>query len=118
MKFLQRKNSQFFDTVRELIEEHLVFTVQLWIEDAKHISYEDLEKYNADNFYYTLIVVNFIDEGDYDRSMTIPVPILFKSRKRGAVLFRRWLKENWDRVVFADRECYERYGHREPICEC
>lgn len=114
VRFLERKNEQFFQTTFELMMNNAPIEVQYWCDDPKALNSQYRAKYPW-CAYYDLVVVNFHDESGYDRSMTLPVPLLDASTHPGAVLLVDYLDEHTDDVVICDREAYERCGQREPI---
>lgn len=99
--------------MKELINEIQEFKVQLWSDLDKHTSFEYYQE--AGNHYYDLVVINYKDEENYERSMTVPFPVLEKSTHKGARLLLLWLKNNWEKVTVCKRHEYQRLGHRKPI---
>ncbi len=99
LKFLKLKNKMFFNSVKELIESKWKFQVELWLEDnGREYVYDIIKNREKHKYFgygdYTLFSLKFIDEGNYNRTLTIPFEVLFYNKTKGAKIFKEYILEN------------------------
>jgi len=88
MRYLEYKNAAFFHAAQFVEPEEVYLLDQAWEYDISDTIVSDPDGRG----YYSLVLIQFEDEGGYQRALFCPLPIVMRSRTKGALRLRRILK--------------------------